>query len=153
LLQAGSEVELVAKELCVKIDPKISKRKLKNMKIKDFHSVILTEYPNFKKNVLTIPDFNMKDIRPWIGWQQNRPPAWWTAYNAAKHHRGERFSRTNFKNAIYSVSGLLIIIMYLWKKSFGEIMQRDDDRAVPRLIMPSDYAIPYSVVLEWSLMD
>jgi hypothetical protein len=154
LLQTGSEVELVAKELCKKINPEITNRKLKNMGINNFYPIITVKYPKFKDNVLSIPNFNMKDVKPWLCWEEKCPPAWWTAYNAAKHHRGNKFSLTNFKNAIYSVAGLLIIIMYLWKIDFGDIDRRDDDEgAEPKLIMPYNFRRATSIILDNSLMD
>lgn len=154
LLQAGSEIELVAKELCKKINPEISNRKLKNMGINNFYPIITSKYHKFKDNILSIPNFNMKDVKPWLCWEEKCPPTWWTAYNAAKHHRGNKFSLTNFKNAIYSVAGLLVIIMYLWKIDFGDIYKRDGiDRAIPGLIIPLGFTLPDGIILKWSLLD
>lgn len=63
---------------------------------------------------------------PWITdseVQSNGVPHWWTSYNKVKHARHDHFGRASLKNALNSVAGLFVIVLYLYKEkaTLGEL--------------------------------
>jgi hypothetical protein len=58
------------------------------------------------------------ELKPWRAWaiKNGKPPQWWTAYNKIKHHRNTEYMQGNLKNAIYSVCGLFIMVLYLYRE-------------------------------------
>jgi hypothetical protein len=110
LLAAAAEVDIVCKLICKKINPESSADN-----INQYRYEILPAYP-------TIPDFKVilvkygLELTPWEKWSDpNGVPVWWTAYNKIKHQRDSEYHRANLKNALNAVSGLFIMVLYLYK--------------------------------------
>jgi len=112
LLAAAAEVDVVCKQICKKLNPKSTAKNIKN-----YRNEICANYP-------TIPDFEVVLIRydlsiiPWEKWKNptGDHPDWWTAYNKIKHHRHKEYQRANLQNALNSVAGLFVMVLYLYKE-------------------------------------
>ena len=110
LISAGSEVDVVSKALCRKLDPD----KWKNAKgnIDAYRRVISRPYRIYDKKV-TIPR-NRLSFAPWDEWRREAKPGWWRAYNEVKHDRQKNYRMANFQNALFSVAGLFILVLYYY---------------------------------------
>ena len=107
ILAAGSEIDVVAKLLCGKIDPSKS---CKN--INDYREIIIGKYPKFHTMIIDVPQYEIQLV-PWEPWGNNINPDWWTAYNSVKHQRDTHFKDANLQNTINAVAALFIMIWYL----------------------------------------
>ncbi len=111
LFAAASEVDVVAKQLCQKLN---SGSTADN--IHQYRNEIKTVYPNLPNFKVTIPRFGL-DLTPWSNFKQNiGVPDWWTAYNKVKHHRDTDFNKASLKNVLNAVSGLFVITLYFYKE-------------------------------------
>lgn len=110
LLAAGSEVDVALKELCSKID---AGKKPEN--ICEYKKIILPEFKDILSQPVTIRRFEIK-IVPWEDWDKS-PPAWWRAYNKVKHSRQAHYREGNFKNVLFAVAGLGVIMQYLGSRA------------------------------------
>jgi hypothetical protein len=109
LFSAASEVDVVAKQLCVKLNPNSSASN-----INQYRDEIKSAYPNLPNFRVTIPRFGL-ELSPWTNW--NNPqgiPDWWTAYNKVKHHRNTDYHKGNLKNCLNAVAGLFVIVLYFY---------------------------------------
>jgi hypothetical protein len=110
LLAASSEIDVIAKQLCQKID--VNSRA---DSINQYRNEIISAYPNFPNFKVTIPRFGL-NLTPWENWNEsNGAPIWWTAYNKVKNHRDTDFYQANLKNVLNSVAGLFVITLYFYK--------------------------------------
>lgn len=116
LLGAGSEVDVVAKQVCRTINPK-SKAKF----ISHYGSQIQAAYPNVGHFELRMPRFGLS-LRPWDSWsgKTQKSPLWWKAYNDVKHSRHTHYHAANLKNALNAVGGLLILTLFLYRNLASE---------------------------------
>lgn len=110
LLAAGSEIDVVAKLLCEKID---SSRTYRN--INDYRVTITNKFPKYHSMVIDIPQYELQ-LTPWDDWNQNQNPSWWTACNNVKHQRDRNFQDANLENTINAVAGLFAMIWHLHRE-------------------------------------
>lgn len=111
LFSAASEVDVVAKQLCVKINPTSSASN-----INQYRDEIRNAYPALPNFRVTIPRFGL-ELTPWSNWiDVTGIPDWWTAYNKVKHHRNTDYHRGNLKNCLNAVAGLFVVILYFYKE-------------------------------------
>jgi len=113
LLSCGSEVDVVAKALCQKIDPN---RKYEN--INDYRTTITSAYGKFSTLEVSLPRYGLT-IKPWEGWSVNNP-SWWKSYNEVKHQRNTHFEKANLENAVFSVGGLFELVLYYYKEDLSK---------------------------------
>jgi hypothetical protein len=110
ILAAGSEIDVVAKLLCEKID---GSKPCRN--INDYRDIIMAKYPKFHSMIIDVPQYEIQLV-PWEPWKDNCNPDWWTAYNSVKHQRDTHFQDANLQNTINAVAGLYIMIWYLHRE-------------------------------------
>jgi len=111
LLASASEVDVVAKQLCRKLDPDSSADN-----IHQYRNEIKIEYPQILDFKVNIPRYGLT-FTPWLNWKKNQGvPIWWTAYNKVKHHRNIDFKKANLENILKAVAGLFIITLYFYKE-------------------------------------
>ena len=113
LMAATQEVDVVMKILCKTLDPNTNASK-----IGGYHEIVDRKLPDFKNDIVRLPRFGMES-RPWVNWQQNTPPFWWTANNKIKHNRSTHFDRATLKNTYNAISGLLLAITHLHKATLA----------------------------------
>ncbi|MFH1373992.1 MAG: hypothetical protein ABII79_09375 [bacterium] len=110
LLAAGSEIDVVAKLLCEKID---ASKGCKN--INEYRDTITDRYPKFHSMIIDVPIYEFQ-LTPWADWQNGQNPSWWRAYNDVKHQRDSHFSDANLENTIKAIAGLYVMIWYLHRE-------------------------------------
>ena len=114
LLAAASEVEVVLKAICKKVNPDNSHQSAKKLR-----ETIQVKQSYMIREFCTIPRFGLK-FEPWKEWdnKSDARPFWWTAYNDVKHQRGQKFENANLENVLNAMSALAIANLYLQKKHF-----------------------------------
>ena len=121
LLQlACAEVDSVCRIFCSVIDPEINYAddSTRDGNIALYRKIIISEYPEIGTVEVTIPGLD-HPIRPWQEWNTGETPEWWTDHNKVKHYRHSSFKKANLRNTLYSLSALMLIIMYLYRKVGG----------------------------------
>ncbi len=109
LLSASSEVDVICKLLCQKIDA--TKR---NKNIDDYREIITEKYPNFYSMKILIPRYGIELI-PWEKWRNQENPGWWKGYNSVKHERSSNFQDANLENTLNAVAGLFCLVVYYYQ--------------------------------------
>ncbi|HJS66360.1 MAG TPA: hypothetical protein VJ760_03410 [Nitrospiraceae bacterium] len=108
LLAIGSEVDVLCKIMCEKIESTA-----KRGNIDDYraciaaHTKIATEEVLIRRHNLT--------FKPWDAWLHSKNPAWWQSYNNVKHQRDMYFEEANFENCANAISGLFVAVLYCHK--------------------------------------
>lgn len=112
ILGAGSEIDVVAKQICKKLKPS---SKAKN--IGQYGNQISAEMPTVGTFKLTLPKYGL-ELQPWVNWtaKPRKNPYWWTSYNKVKHERHNHFNQANLTNALNAVGGLYILVLYLYEQ-------------------------------------
>ena len=105
LLSASSEVDVVSKLVCQRINPK---KKYGN--IDDYRKCILDRYPKFPSFEITIPRYGLVR-KPWRAWGKGENPSWWKSHNHVKHERSKFYGKANLENAIDAVAGLFCVVL------------------------------------------
>ena len=119
LLSIGSEIDVVFKELCKKIENKNSSD-VENYNITNYMNVI-SNYNNFSNenctNLVT-----REIISPFTEWINSKTPLWWKNYNHLKHDRlsNDNIKLGNYLNVKESLSALYIICRFLYKTSYSK---------------------------------
>lgn len=119
LMTSAAEVDVVCQQICKRLDQKSSADS-----INDYRREIKAEYPAIPEFGVLIPRFGLT-LNPWINWKsKGGVPDWWTASNKIKHQRYSEFYQGNLQNAINSVAGLFIMMLYLYKDKaqLGELV-------------------------------
>ena len=119
ILTSAAEVDVVCKQICKKLKPESSAEDIHQYR--EEIKPVYNEIPNFK---IMVPRHGLI-LTPWDNWKEERGvPFWWTAYNKIKHHRDSEYYQANLKNALNSVAGLLVMVLYLYKEkaNMGELV-------------------------------
>ncbi len=113
-LAIGSEIDVVAKMLCKKIDPNARLHG-----ITTYQPVIVGRYPDMPDVEVTVPrnDFS---FTPWKDWRSGASPDWWKHYNGVKHERDKNFKEANLGNTPNALGGLLIVVGYLYADDLAD---------------------------------
>lgn len=118
LLAAASETDTILKRLCKAIDPSCKKRSEQS-----YREFLVKEHkvPLYAAKT-KILQYNLSSA-PWESYEFEKPetPDWWTAYNKVKHHLDEGFKKATLKNALCSICGLFVSILFLSEKEGGRI--------------------------------
>lgn len=131
LLAAGSEVDVVLKGLCGKINPSLAAEN-----IDQYRKIITPQFEKLCKMKIHLPRFGL-DIVPWDNWGNDKNPNWWRAYNNVKHHRDSYFSDANLLHTVAAISGLYAVVLYFYKKEAesGNLLP------FPKLLAPQEDCI------------
>jgi hypothetical protein len=135
-----SEIDCVARLLCVVIDPSTtySDDTIRSGNIAKYKTVILSRFPKFILAENYISGIN-EAFKPWADWSNKNSPDWWGDYNKVKHYRHNSFTKANLKNTLNSLSALMIITQYLYREVSGEAYANPSPS--PQLI-DSEYKCP-----------
>lgn len=134
LLTAASEIDVVARQLCSKIN---SDSKADN--INEFAKEILMEYPHLNDLVVRIPRFDL-EFQPWKHWTDKNSPPWWSSYNKIKHERHKNFEKATLENFLNALAGLFTLLLLLFKDE----AEKGDFKPHCRLLEPSKpYELAY----------
>lgn len=132
IMSAASEFDTVAKEICKIVAPAAP-----CSNIDHYCLTISSRYKNFCSLEIEVPRYGLL-LSPWQGWRQKNSPSWWKGYNAIKHDRTASFHLANLENALLSVSGLLVAILYFYDCKYGIGKPPIDAFFAPRLFSPKD---------------
>lgn len=143
IILASTEAESVMKAICFELTSE------EKGNIAEYKEVILNRFPKITTARVTISRLG-KDILPFDGWDAGRLE-WWDAYGLVKHKREAEFDKASYKNAVYSLSALYILIFYLAKIcsiDFNNAKSEyiDSDYARQRFVLAPPKQLPdYSV--------
>ena len=122
LFAAASEVDVVARQLCRKLD-----ETSKADGIAGYCKTILANHPEICESVVVMPQYGLS-LAPWSGWTMDASPGWWEAYNKVKHHRHTHFSKASLKNALEAVAALFILLLFFYRDEARTGKLRPDPR-------------------------
>lgn len=108
LSAAASEVDVVAKQLCQKLDG-ASKADRINL----YRSEIMAVHGEIAGAEVRIPKYGLT-LHPWAAWKNYSSPVWWKAYTDVKHHRHTHFAAANLENTLNAVAGLFVLLLYFY---------------------------------------
>ncbi len=110
LSAAASEVDVIAKLLCERFQPSISREN-----INDYRIILLATLSELSTVEVFINRYGLS-FKPWDNWSDssNENPLWWRSYNNVKHHRDTHFNEATLKNAINALGALLILTYYYY---------------------------------------
>ena len=109
LLASSSEVDVVAKQLCRRIDSNSNA-----LNIGHYRETIKPEIPELENITISLPRYGL-ELTPWEKWQEDKTPLWWKSYNKVKHQRDEHYREANLKNVLNAMSGLFSLILYFYR--------------------------------------
>lgn len=107
IMLACSEVETVLKLICKSIDARKSPRN-----IKEYAEIFLDKYPKIKEVEVSVSRI-CKTIKPFKDWSTEKCMKWWDEHQDIKHHRHKDFEKATYRNAMYSLAGLYVLLLYL----------------------------------------
>ena len=109
IFAAASEVDVVSKMLCKKINPNSNADSIKKYK-----EEILPCIPAIPGAIVSVPRFGLT-LNPWEQWAEGKTPLWWSAYNNVKHHRHTHFADANLKHTLNAVAGLFVLLLFYYR--------------------------------------
>jgi len=125
-LSSSSEINVVLKQICKKIEPdKICKN------IDEYSDVIALNMPEFLNEFVYIERTSI-ELKPWKGWSRGNSPTWWGSYNKVKHERNLYYQKANLENVLNAMAGLLISVFYFQNLESGY----DNNKNITRLLLP-----------------
>ena len=110
LMSASSEVDVVAKMLCKKINTNCSANN-----IDDYRTIIKPVFPGLIHHTIAIPRFGL-ELLPWQNWGSDKNPDWWRDYNSVKHDRNSNYIKANLSNTLNSIAGLFSMLLFCYKE-------------------------------------
>ena len=125
-LAAASEVDVVARQLCSKMDGDANAQNMNKYRV-----VLRRCYPEMEASSVMIPRYGL-NLRPWRNWRDDKNPDWWGDHNKVKHERGEHFSRASLKNVLNAMAGLFLVVLYYYR----------DTMNVRRIVPPPSLFVP-----------
>lgn len=141
LLSASSEVDVICKLLCEKVNPA---KQAQN--INDYRNIIAEKYPKFYSMKVMIPKYGI-ELTPWEKWERSENPDWWKRYNSVKHERSANFQNANLENTLNAVAGLFCLILYYYQPElyglklspWTKLFSIEDE---PDNLVMGDYSLP-----------
>jgi hypothetical protein len=141
LLAIGSEVDVLCKVMCEKIDSAARRNNLDDYrKCLSAHTQIAEEEVLIRRHSLT--------FKPWGAWSQLKHPMWWRSYNNVKHQRDAYFHEANLETCANAISGLFVVVLYCHKaenstadlEPYPILLGRDQEPAA--MLFESGYSVP-----------
>lgn len=129
------EIESAFKQMCNAIDPS---EKIGNMS--DYKRMILGRYPKICECEVVVSRWHARAICPFEDWDKGRLK-WWETYQAIKHNRFTDIMQANYKNAVYSLAALYVLILYLYKIN-GYDCKADDSKCFWSKYYPLVHYLP-----------
>lgn len=110
LFAAASEVDVIAKKYCQKLENSCAADNIGNYK-----TIITKHHPDFNAIKVHLPRFGLT-LTPWNKWRTDTQPLWWRAYTRVKYERHEHFAEANLKNALNAVAALYVLQIFLYRR-------------------------------------
>lgn len=131
LILSCTEIESLLKIFCVETNGSQCGN------IGEYKEIVLSHYPKIVSAEVYVPRW-AKMILPFSGWDTGRLE-WWDSYVNVKHNRGNNFRSATYKNAVYALSALYLLILYLAKTNNIRVDDADSTYII------SDYSFRYYV--------
>jgi hypothetical protein len=114
-LSICSEVDVVAKLLCKEADSVIfdKTKGSHDPNMGTYRFVINSKFPGFHEAHVKIPLYNLSFV-PWDNFKADSSPTWWSEYNGVKHERNINFKNATLGNVLFSMSGLMVLLVYFY---------------------------------------
>lgn len=107
IILSCTEIEAVLKTICKEKSGKDCGN------IGEYKGEVLAHFPKIVNATVYVSRW-WQEIHPFEGWDSGKLD-WWEAYVAIKHNRDSNFTSATYKNAVYSLSALYVLILYLAK--------------------------------------
>ena len=145
ILVACAEIDTICRLLCKEIqsDCDFPDATTRSGDIAEYGRIILSRFPLLATTEVYFTTLQANK-KPWDGWMISpnfKSPKWWKDYQLIKHYRHNNFDKATLENALYAVSSLYIMLMYLNKTAFGftkDINTDDPDCFYSRAIFDYD---------------
>jgi hypothetical protein len=112
LLAIGSEIDVIAKAICLSVMPgPVAKN------IIDYQNILTGAFAGMHDAYIDVVRTGAV-IKPWKSWDPQglkKSPDWWRAYNEVKHDRVANFTKATQENTIDSLAGLLVLNLYYYR--------------------------------------
>jgi hypothetical protein len=105
---AASEIDVVLKLLCLKLNPGGN-----FVNISNYKNEIKSSWTEMINEKVFSSQYGL-ELTPWINWRGNSNPDWWRSYNNVKHKRNIYYHEANLKNVLNAVAALLICTSYYY---------------------------------------
>jgi hypothetical protein len=130
LMAAGSELDMVFKQLCKRLD---SNSTADN--INSYCQEVAAKFPKIVASRRYVRGFDLI-LEPFASWTPTNPPSWWTnGYNKIKHERNNYYHFATLENALTAAAGLMIVLFHYYSIDYGPIGQIGISDW-PKLIIP-----------------
>jgi hypothetical protein len=103
LLAIGSEVDVLCKIICERIDPAA-----KRGNIDDYRACIVPHNARITTEEVLIRRYDLV-FKPWDAWSRDQNPSWWRSYNNVKHERNAHYHEANLENCANAVGGMPLL--------------------------------------------
>jgi len=113
LFAAASEVDVVAKLICEKINPAAPRGN-----INDYKATLLPVIPDLPHTEVFIPRYGLS-FEPWSNWAGVDNPLWWRSYNNVKHQRDAHFNQATLENALNALGALMIVTFHYYARTLA----------------------------------
>ncbi|MFZ2162662.1 MAG: hypothetical protein WAW02_10640 [Sideroxyarcus sp.] len=113
LFAAASEVDVVAKLLCEKINPALPRGN-----INEYKAVLLPAIPDLPDTEVFVSRYGLS-FKPWSNWAGTTNPVWWHSYNNVKHERDAHFNEATLANALNALGALLVITFHYYARTLA----------------------------------
>lgn len=112
-LSCSSEVDVVAKLLCKRLDNKTPRN------ISEYKKTIIHHLPDITQDKVFLRQYSLS-LTPWRDWEQEPSTQWWSSYNKVKHKRDCHFNEANLGNVLSSICGLFILEIYYYSRILSD---------------------------------
>jgi hypothetical protein len=109
LLAASSEVDVVAKLLCRRLDATAPRTN-----IEQYRQVLTTHVADLPHMQVSVPRYGLT-LTPWVNWVSSTKPDWWQSHNNVKHERNAFFQEATLKNALNAMAALLTLVFHYYR--------------------------------------
>jgi hypothetical protein len=130
LLASASEVDVIAKGLCIHLEPAVSVENINGYK-----KIITNGITDFADEPVFVPRFGLT-LHPWSTWSGNHNPIWWRSYNKVKHERNDHFPDANLKNTLNAMAGLLVAVFHFYRLEQGKELSNRGYKETTRYLNP-----------------
>jgi len=108
ILAIGSEVDVLCKIVCEKIDSTALRGNI------DDYQKIISSHTQIASEEVLIRRYSLA-FKPWHAWSEGNNPSWWRSYNNVKHERNSYYGEANLRNCAEAISGLFVVVLYCHK--------------------------------------
>src|SRR5204863_1694603 len=108
LLAIGSEVDVLCKIICEKMDGAAKRDNIND------YQVCLTAHSKIATEEVLITRYDLA-FKPWDAWAYGKSPSWWRSYNNVKHQRDTYFHEANLETCTNAIAGLFVAVIYCHK--------------------------------------